>query len=427
MGSNAEPTAPDVHQHPHLASSRRTFLKGAGVVAAGGVIATMPGSVLRSSANAATGPADSVLVVISLRGGADGLSMVVPYGDPALATARAKTGIPPSQLLQMDDTFGLHPNFGPLEQMWKANQMAAVQAVGLANPNLSHFSAIDQIEEANPNASRRVGWLNRVVGQSQPACLYGAVQIGQSVPDIEIFGDQPTLATADLELIQVYGPVNAMPERRAALDVIWGDAQGPLGSAGRDALQTADDWSAVLSTPVAPQHGAHYPTSDLGGAMAQAGRLIRADDGVEVITLDHSSWDMHNALGNLSFGTMRNMIDDLAKSLAALFTDIGALASKVTVVTISEFGRRVKENGNAGADHGWGNVMLLLGAGVNGGKYYAKWPTLDPKALLDGNLVATTDYRSVLAEVVASRFPDVSVPQVFPGFTPTRIGVMQGT
>ena len=407
-------------------ASRRTFLKGLGALAAGSVLSTMQGGVFRQTVFAATGHADNILVVLSQRGGADGLSLVVPYGDPAYAEARPTIAIPPSQLILTDGMFGLHPNFAPLAPLWRNGSMAAVQAVGMPAPNRSHFSAISEVEEADPGSAERVGWLNRMVGMSEPDLSYGAVQIGQSVPQTEIYGPQPTLAATDIEKIQVYGPVNAMGDRIAGLEVTWTLAAGPLGAAARQGLATAADWGAVLETPADPRNGAKYPATDLGETLAQSARLIRADVGAEVITVDHGSWDMHTALGTLDWGAMRVMVDDLAASVAAFFTDLGELASRVTLVTISEFGRRVQENGSAGLDHGYGNSMLVLGNGVRGGNVYGRWPGLKPDDLVDGDLKVTTDYRSVLSEIVATQFPSVSLGRLFPDFAPERVGVMQG-
>lgn len=410
--------------HRSLAS-RRSFLKGLGVVTAGGVVATMHGTVFSQTAFAATGSAENVLVVLSQRGGADGMSIIVPYGDTAYAAARPTIGIPPSQLLQTDGFFGLHPRLSPLEQMWKDGTMAAVHAVGMPAPNRSHFDAIIEVEEADPGSPGRIGWLNRMIGMSEPGSLFGAVQIGDGVPHTEIYGSQATLSATDIEKIQIYGPVNAMAQRTAALDVTWDQAAGPLGAAGRAGMSTAAEWTPVLNTPSNP-NGATYPNSDLGVALAQSAQLIRADVGAEVITVDHSSWDMHTDLGTLDEGSMIDMLDDMAGSISAFFADLGALSANVTLVTISEFGRRVLENGDAGLDHGYGNAMMLFGAGVKGGSVYGTWPRLDASHLVDGDLAVTTDYRSVLAEVIKTQFSSVSLPTLFPGFAPERVGVMVG-
>jgi uncharacterized protein (DUF1501 family) len=407
--------------------SRRTFLKGVGAVTAGGVVATMHGTVFRQTAYAASGQATNVLVVLSQRGGADNMSIVVPYGDPGYVAARPTIGVPPSTLLQTDGKFGLHPKMAPLEQMWKDGRMAAVNAVGQPVSNLSHFSAILSCEEANPGSSERIGWLNRMIGMTDPGSIFGATQIGESVPHTEIYGPQTTLSAVDVENIQIYGPSNAMPQRIAALDVTWDQASGPLGAAARQGMDTAAAWGVVLQTPAGPQNGAQYPVTDLGDALAQSARVIRSNVGAEIITVDHSSWDMHTNVGTVDNGDMRLMVDDLAKSINAFFTDLGALGANVTMVTISEFGRRVLENGDAGLDHGYGNSMLLFGAGVKGGSYYGTWPHCDPAHLDEnGNLKITTDYRDVLWEVAKTRFPATVLSTLFPGLQPTSVGVMVG-
>jgi len=217
-----------------------------------------------------------------------------------------------------------------------------------------------------------------------------------------------------------------MEYRKKSLDITWRDVDTPLGEAARTAMATAEAWAPVRDSPTDPQHGAKYPDTDLGDALAQSARLIRADVGAQVVTVDHGSWDMHTDLGTLDWGQMRIMVDDLAKSVAAFFTDLGELSSKVTLLTISEFGRRVQVNGGAGLDHGYGNVMFLLGAGVNGGKYYAhNWPGLAD--LREGDLKVTTDYRSVLTEVVKTRFNDVNLSKLFPDFHAKPVGVMRST
>jgi uncharacterized protein (DUF1501 family) len=405
-------------------ASRRSFLKGMGAVTAGGVMATMQGTMFRQGAYAGSGQAANVLVVVSLRGGADGLSIVVPWADKNYLTMRPTIGVPSTSLLQKGSMFGLHPSLAPLMPLWQGGQMAAVHAVGLPSPNLSHFSATVAVEQANSGSGPQTGWLNRLVALTDPDCGYAAVQIGNSVPHTQIYGTQPSLCAVDVEDIQVSGPDNAMAQRIAALDVTWDQASGALGEAARDGLETASDWGPVLQAPADPQNGAEYPPTDLGDALAQAARVIRSNVGAEVVAVDHWGWDMHTAIGTLTTGTMHTMIDELAAAVAAFFTDLGALASTVTLVTLSEFGRRVHENGDGGADHGWGNAMLLFGAGVNGG-YYANWPGLAGKQTTDGNLTATTDFRTVLCEVVSARFPDVPLSAVFPNFSPGQVGVMK--
>jgi uncharacterized protein (DUF1501 family) len=186
-------------------------------------------------------------------------------------------------------------------------------------------------------------------------------------------------------------------------------------------FRAVEDFEPVRQTSTEPANGASYPDNDLGRAMREVARIVKGDVGVEVVTVDQGDWDHHTGLGTLEWGRMRRNAGDLGRSIAAFFQDLGAKAGNVTLVTISEFGRRVQENANNGLDHGYGNVMLLAGAGVVGGKYYARWPGLTNE--VDSDLLVTTDYRSVLGEVVSTRF-GASTAAVFPGFQPEPVGVM---
>lgn len=402
-------------------ASRRSFLKGLGVLTAGGVISTMHGTTFTQMAFASSGQSDNVLVVLSMRGGCDGLSLVVPYNDNNYDKLRKSIAIPSDQLLVKDGTFGLHPMFAPLQSMWTGGAMAAVHGVGLAVPNRSHFSATLEVEDADPGSEQRIGWINRMVGMTDPESLFAAVQVSNTVPETEIFGPQPTLATDDVSKIVIDGPKNAMGARVASLDVTWGQLNTTLGQAVRDGMSTADSWGPVLKEP---NHDSQYPRTDLGESLAEAAMVIKAGIGVQVVTVDHGSWDMHTDIGSSQNGDLQKMAQDLALCVSTFFDDLGGLASNVTVVTISEFGRMLAVNGDGGLDHGWGNAMFVLGAGVNGGKYYANgWKPLDPN---EPDLPVGTDYRSVLWEVVSTRFPDVSLATLFPSFQPEHVGVMQG-
>lgn len=402
-------------------ASRRGFLKGLGVLTAGGVLSTVTGTVFTQTAFAASGQSDNILVVLSMRGGADGLSIVVPYSDPSYPDLRKSIAVPEGQLLNKDATFGLHPAFGKLGDMFTAGQMTAVHGVGLPVANRSHFSATEEVEDANPGSELRVGWINRMVGMSDSDSLFGAVQVSNTVPETEISGPQPTLATDDVTKIVVDGPKGAMGDRMDALDITWGDLQTPLGQAVRDGISTAAAWGPVLHEQ---NNAAQYPATDLGLALSQSAQVIRANVGAQVITVDHGSWDMHTNVGNADHGPLQEMVQDLSDSLLAFWKDIGSWSSNVTIVTISEFGRMLEVNGDNGLDHGWGNAMLVFGAGVNGGKYYTRgWTALDKTA---PDLKVTIDYRDVLGEIVTSRFPDVSMGTLFPNFNPDPVGIMKG-
>jgi len=374
-----------------------------------------------------TRPVANVVVVLSLRGGADGLSLVVPYGDPDYLTARDGMTIAQGKLLVPDEMFGLHPNFAPLTSMWNTGQLAAVHSVGLEKPNRSHFEAMELVEDADPGSELRRGWLNRLIGLDELQSPLEGVQMGSPLVPVSLYGDEPVLAVADLDDMALAGPEDpgGAARRRAAMEQTWNGVRTPLGRGARSALDVSQTLDAVPQTPDPPRGEEAYPLGDLGRALAETARLIRADVGVEVVAVDYGAWDMHAGLGDLAGGSMLDAVTELSQALRAFFADLGELGSSVTVVTVTEFGRRVMPNASRGLDHGYGSVMLLAGAGVRGGRYYCnRWPGLEKRSLVDGDLDVTLDYRSVLAEVVQSRF-DADASKVFPGFDPVKVGVMQ--
>lgn len=365
-----------------------------------------------TGATALDGP---VLVLLSLRGAADGLSLVVPHADPVYHEARPRTAVPTASLLVPDATFGLHPGMAPLLDLWNAGSLAAVHATGMPVPNRSHFAAMEAIEDAAPGSTARNGWLNRLLGQLPGASPLQGTAVGHQ-PPASLFGPQPAFVVPSVDDSTLGG--NDGGRREAALRHAW-KGRGPLGASVRNALDGAKAFAPVRGVPAGTPSPA-YPDSTLGRAMREASRIVRGRVGVEVVTVDQGDWDMHTDMGNLEWGALRNNVGDLARSIAAFFADLGPDADRVTLVTLSEFGRRVRENDNWGTDHGHGNVMFVAGAGVRGG-YHGRWPGL--ANTLDADLSVTTDYRSVLGEVVSRRF-GVSTAQVFPGFTPQRVGVM---
>ena len=400
-------------------TSRRGFLRGSLAVGGATAVTVAHGSVLTETAYAAE-PAQQVLVVLSMRGAADGLSLVVPHADPVYYAARPSIAVPSDRLLAKNAMFGLHPALAPLLPLWQAGKVAAVHATGLPVANRSHFSAMEEVEDADPGSSARVGWLNRLVGRDGTGSPIEAVQMGGGVPNAAVCGPQPVLVTGGVDEVKLGGDAANEAVRRSALNAAWSGAGGDLGTGFRSALQVVNDFAPVRASSNVPQNGAVYPGGDLGKALHSSARTIRADVGAEIITVDHGSWDHHTWIGQPDNGNLRNMATEFAGAVAAFFADLGPLASKVTLVTISEFGRRVVENANQGLDHGYGNVMFAMGAGVKGG-YFGTWPGLTKTS--DADLLVTTDYRSVLSEVITTRM-DASAAEVFPGFSPKNVGFM---
>lgn len=412
MSPSAAPCCPE-----YAALSRRGFLGGA--LALAGTTSVIGSAVLTASpATAATGA--NVLVVLSMRGAADGLSLVVPHGDPHYYTARPRIGIPRDRLLEADAMFGLHPSLAPLQPMWRAGKAAAIHATGLPVANRSHFSAMEELEDAAPGSSARVGWLNRLVGTTPGSSGLQGFAVGTGVPPTSLVGPEATLSAGGVDGVNFAADDQWDSDhgRMPSLHTLWDNETSTLGPAMRSAFGAV---SAFAPARAATAQRASFPQGDLGDALSTASQVIRGDVGVEVITVDHGSWDMHTDIGNLSWGRMLTNVDELARGVAAFFADLGPAASRVTLVAVSEFGRRVVENSNWGLDHGYGNVMLAFGAGVRGG-YYGSWPGLGTTE--DADLLVTTDYRHVLADVVRSRF-NASVPTVFPGLQHTPVGFMQ--
>jgi uncharacterized protein (DUF1501 family) len=407
--------------------NRRGFLRGLAAVGGAATVTAVHGTAFTSTAYAAE-PVDRVMVLLSMRGACDGLSLVVPFKDPAYKAARPSIAVPQNALVGVrpNDDFGLHPALSPLLPWWNAGQMAAVVATGLPAPNRSHFSAMEELEDADPGSSARVGWLNRLVGLNGTTTPIEAIQFGGGVPITALAGPEPALVTGDVDSVSLSGYWDEASEakRKTSLARLWQDAPGPLGRGASNAFEVVEEFAPVRDGSATPANAAAYPKgSDLAAALASAARTIRADVGAEVIAVDHGSWDHHTWIGTPDNGNLKRMADEFAGSLAAFLTDLGPLASKVTVVTISEFGRRVQENANQGLDHGYGNVMFLLGAGVKGGYYGTMTPLANT---VDADVLVTTDYRSVLSEVVTKRL-GASSAAVFPGFTPEPVGALLST
>jgi uncharacterized protein (DUF1501 family) len=369
--------------------------------------------------------------VISFRGGIDGLGVVVPHGDPDYYRARPSLAVSRTSVLAGDAMFGLHPKMAPLLPLWNAKKMAAVHAVGMEVPNRSHFRAIELIEDSRPGSNERRGWVNRMIGAGGIVGPAEAVHLSSPLTPTMLAGPSPTMATNSFASLQIPG-VNSRADwtrrRYAAESRVWAGDRGPLGQAARSAFSISKGLATTMERAYRPANGAAYPAefpaTDLARALMDAAHLIKAGVGTSVISIDFGSWDMHADYGNQSGGQMQSMVGGFAASVAAFFKDLGSLGDRVTLATISEFGRRVAQNGNRGLDHGWGNMMLVMGGGVRGGQYYGQWPGLANGKLVSGDLQVTTDYRNVLGEIVSTRFPDRPLGEVFPGLTYRPLGLM---
>ena len=406
--------------------SRRRFLQGMAAASGTAVTTSVIGDAVTQTVFAAEGTGN-IMVVLSLRGGVDGLGLVVPYTEPAYYALRPTIAVPEGALLQKDTLFGMHPDLAPVEWLFTGGELAFVHAVGTAVPDRSHFTAMETVEDADPTSSVRRGWVNRLIGIDTDATPLEAVHLGSVMEPTLLAGPAPTVAANQLGGITLIGAEpgsGVWGERRTQqLETAWRRARGPLGVAGRSALETVAEVKPLVGKKYKPTEGVSYPSSSLGRSLAGTAQLIKANLGTEVVSIDYGSWDTHTNYGTLENGEMRSLVRGLATALDAFMRDLGPLRSKVTLVTVSEFGRRLAENGSAGLDHGWGNVMMVAGGGVKGGRYYGSWPSLNPAALEEGDLAVTTDYRTVLGEIVSKRF-DRSASTVFPGLTASPLGVL---
>jgi uncharacterized protein (DUF1501 family) len=402
--------------------SRRRLLAAGAAGAFAGLIGEQLDTRLAFAADPAYG--GDVLVLLSLRGGFDGLSAVVPHGDPYYYRARPGIGVPKTRLIGGNASFGLNPALAPLLPLWKAGRLAAVHAVGQPAPNRSHFAAMEELERAAPGTSLRTGWLDRMLGGLGGTDPFQAVSLGSARPARVLAGPAPDLGLAAVDKFRMYGDGSAGP-MAATMAKLYTGAPAALAQTTAQVTGALATASRLIEDGYTPAAGAAYPDTDLGGALKDVARLVKAGVGLRSACVDSGDWDMHENIGTAEPGRrMYANLEKLAQAMAAFATDLGPDLSRVTLVTISEFGRRVGQNGSYGLDHGYGNAMFVLGGGVRGGKVYARWPGLGPTRLVDGDLAVTTDYRSVIAEILQKRCGMGSTTGVFPGVRPSTLGLV---
>ncbi len=417
---------------PNLKLSRRDFLRQSAILTGlSGAMAALPVWMPRLAfAPRYQNPAGDVLVCIFLRGGADGLNMIVPYGDSDYYNARSQIAIPDSEVLDLDGLFGLHPALAPLHPIFQDGRMTAVHAVGSPHPTRSHFDAMSIMEGGIQNPlSIESGWLGRhlaVLNNGNDSPLR-AIGWGTAVQD-SLRGPVSAIALQSIVDYHLSGRPEAAAQMMAALNALYTVEGGELTAA---ALATQDAINVVASVDVDAypvQNGAQYPEEGPDGgfglALRQTATLIRAEVGLEVACIDLGGWDTHESQGGVE-GRQASLMTTLAEGLAAFYTDLDTLLDRVTVVVMSEFGRRVEENASGGTDHGHGNMMLVMGGAVAPTLVITHWPTLAPDYRDRGDLAITIDYRSILAEILQQRIGNAALSEVFPDFTPTFEGVIR--
>ena len=385
------------------------------------------------------GPANSrkTLVCIFQRGAVDGLNMVVPHGDPFYYRERPRIAIPrpgaTGGAIDLDGHFGLHPSLQALAPLYRDGSLAIVHAVGSPDHTRSHFDAQDYMESGTPGIkSTPDGWLNRVL-QTQHALEhretpFRGVALGQELPR-SLRGAAPALAIDKLQAFGLRAPEPARDRLTAAFEELYqGSATGLVASSSAEAFEAVRMLKSVNPGQYEPANGAEYPRGPLANSLRQIAQLIKADVGVEIAFADVGGWDTHVNQG-ASDGQLAQHLAEFGQALAAFSRDLGERMSDVVVLTMSEFGRTVAENGNVGTDHGHATAMFVLGGGVRGGKVYGAWPTLDPAKRFDGrDLAVTTDFRDLFAEVLTGHLGTADLGAVFPGHAqPAPVGVLRAS
>ena len=420
--------------------SRRFFVKqGALAFAAIGAGALFGPDFLRSSVMAAETRKSSggrrVLVCLFQRGAADGLSMVVPYGDKDYYKLRNDIALSaPSQkaasagVLDLDGRFGLHPALAPLHELYGAGELAVLHACGNPNATRSHFEAQDLMESGtSTDRNLATGWLNRMIGccpeDAAHRSALQAVSLTAQLPR-SLQGNADALAIADLTRYGIsQGSTPAGSKTNAtSFEQIYENAVGDaLHSAGRDGFAAMDLLRKVNPQNYTPSNGAAYPQGAFGKSLRQVAQLIKADVGLEIAFVEIGGWDTHANQGGAT-GTLATRLTELGGGLAALHKDLGAKMSDVLVLTMSEFGRTARQNGNRGTDHGHGTAFFALGGDVRGGRVLGDWPGLSTEKLFEGrDLAITTDYRDFFAEACVRHMgvAEKDLPRVFPGHQAT--------
>lgn len=403
--------------------TRRTVLGGASALAA---TATL-GSRAHAARGAGTRP---VLVQVFLRGAMDGLTTVVPHGDGDLYVARPTLAVQPPGPVDgardLDGFFGLAPAAAPLLTPFNAGHLAIVHACGSIDPTRSHFDAFVRMEFGDPSLPPGLvndGWITRYLAATQGLATSPLRAIGASYTlPYTLSGASNALPIPDFASFLFPGKPATAAQRVAAIDATYSGQAAPVGPAALDTLASIGILAGVDFAGYAPANGALYPASALGTRLRNVAALIKADTGVEVITLDVEGWDLHAELGPIS-GNMAALLDDLTRALEAFYLDMLGQLDDYVLVCLSEFGRRLGENASEGTDHGHGNAMFVLGGGVNGGQVIAQWPGLGVDDLDQGDLAITIDYRDVLGEILQERFGVANLAPIFPQHTFVSHGI----
>ncbi len=371
--------------------------------------------------------AGDLLVVVFLRGAADMLNMVVPHGEEAYYSLRPSLGVPRpddskatkgKRALDLDGFFGLHPAMESLLPVWQAGELAIIHACGAPDESRSHFKAMELMERGAENERGPAsGWLGRHLasldnGNTSPL---RAVGLGELAPR-SLYGPVPVATLRSISDYHLQGSPQQLKLFQASLEAMYSGSNGNAGI-GRETLALLQKLQNMEAGGYLPRQEAAYPESEFGMGLKQVAALAKAGLGLEAAALDLGGWDTHFAQGSVE-GLMPRLMQDLAQGLSAFYSDMLDQRDRLSVVVMTEFGRRAYENASLGTDHGHGALMMLLGGGVHGGRVHGRWPGMEREQLFGpGDLAVTTDYRDVLGEVCLKRLNNPNLEAVFPGYS----------
>src|SRR5438309_5969933 len=402
-----------------MSITRRIFLRNSALAVVG--TAAVPSFLTRAAfGSVELGTRTKRLVVIFQRGAADGLNIVVPHGERAYYAMRPSINIPRNDVLDLDGFFGLHPSLASLQPIWNQRHLAIVHAAGSPDPTRSHFDAQDFMESGTPGRkATEDGWLNRALGNvpEENASPFRAVALGASLPRM-LRGAAAAIALPDVRQFKVMAQNSSMNHvAEGGFETMYAQTvDHALRGTGTETFEAIDMLRKADPGKYRPENGADYGKSRLGQSLQQIGQLLKADIGTEVLFVDCGGWDNHVNEGGAQ-GQLSNWLRALGQGMSAFRQDMGDRMQNIVFVTMSEFGRTARENGNRGTDHGHANCMFVTGGDVKGGKVYGHWPGLNEGQLNEGrDLALTTDFRSVLGEILAKHVGVPDLAPVFPWF-----------
>ncbi|NCW94439.1 MAG: DUF1501 domain-containing protein [Actinobacteria bacterium] len=402
--------------------SRRQFLRG---MALFGGMTVLSANGVRYTFAASTNEVPDVVVTLVLRGGFDGLSAVVPTDEALMRKVRGGIFIPNSSLLPLDREFGLHPALKRFLPLWEAKELAIVNTIGAPTHSRSHFDEIaDVAYAAYGEKDKRSGWMARFLDVTGSGSVVQSVGIGSTTKQLVGGKVAPVNVNAinNFRLDSIYG--YRAEDLAGFIDETHGRWTNVWATQAKSTIRALDE----IAKAGAIRSNVTYPSTGTGQRFRDVAALLKAGIGVRAVDVEfQGDWDMHANMGTLENGWLTSYLADLAGSIASFREDLGVLWSRVTVVTVTEFGRRVSENQSTGTEHGWGTSIFVAGGGVNGGKIHGRFPGLDDRQLKDGDLVVTADYRSLLTEILTRRagITAQGAAQVFPNFQPEVLSVMK--